>query len=111
MEKIMEVYHQLFPHITYADWVFCLLGLALHCLMKIKHINWYDFNILRFVRDFLPVWIYSVVTIILCLGTLPVYLAGYSVFDSALIGYTAGSLFRNLLKQRSDQLKVKSDKL
>ncbi len=109
MEKIIEIYHSLFPHTTGADWFYCLMGLVLHAYLKVKHLYWTTFKWKKFVTDFLPVWIYAVVCIVLCMGTLPQYLSNYGLLDSALIGYSSGSFFRNVLKQRAEQINVPLD--
>ena len=104
MEKIIEIYHSLFPHITIADWFYCILCLAFHNWMKVKHISLKDFKMEVFINDFAPVWIYSMVSIIICLGTLPYYIGSYSHLDSALIGYSSGSLFKQMFKDRAIQI-------
>lgn len=109
MQKLIEIYHSLFPQITAADWFYCLLGLVLHCWLKVKHISLKDFKAQIFFNDFAPVWVYSIVCIIISMGTLPYYIGSYSHLDSALIGYTCGSFFKQILKQRADALGVKTE--
>lgn len=104
MEKAIQIYHSLFPHIGIADWFYCVLGLALHCWLKVKHISLKNFKPDIFFNDFAPVWIYSAVCIIICMGTLPYYIGSYTHLDSALIGYTSGSFFKQVLSQRAQAL-------
>lgn len=107
METIVNGFQQLFPHTDMRDWFFALLGLILHAGMKLKNVRWRDFKWKILLEEFMPVWFFSVVTIVICLGTLPQVLSDYSTLDSALIGYSSSSLFKQLFKSRMSNLSIK----
>ena len=108
METIIKQYNSLFPQITWVDWFYCLLGLVLHAYLKIRHIDFKTFKLKVFINDFAPVWVYSVACIIICMGTLPTYIGSYNHLDSALIGYSCGSFFKQLFKERIDAIGLKA---
>jgi hypothetical protein len=100
MKTLIEIYHQLFPHTGIADWYFALMGLLVHVLMKAKHIPFHRFKWRIFIGEFIPVWFLCAVTLIILLGILPVVWKNYNLLDSALIGYSSSSIFKQLLKNR-----------
>jgi len=104
MENIVKIYESLFPHTSMADWFFALLGLCIHALLKLKAVPKGKFKMKIFLDDFLSVWAISIITIVVCLGTLPQVLDSYSVFDSAMIGYASSSIFKQLTKTRLSKL-------
>ena len=104
METIIENYKHLFPHTSMADWFYALLGLCIHAILKLKTVPLKKFKWQIFLHDFLSVWAISIMTIAICLGTLPQVLDSYSVFDSAMIGYTSSSVFKQLVKTRLSKL-------
>lgn len=106
METIRELYHQIFPHTGLADWFYALLGLMIHAIMKLKTVPFKQFQWKIFLEDFIGVWALSVLSIILCLGTLPSVLDGYNQLDSALIGYSSSSMIRQLFKQKLSKLGI-----
>lgn len=106
MQTISSIYQTLFPHTGLSDWFFALLGLLLHAVMKLKTVPLKQFQWRIFLNDFLSVWVIASITIIICLGTLPLYLDHYSVLDSALIGYSSSSILRQLFKQKLSKLGV-----
>lgn len=104
METFVNAYLSLFPNVEMRDWFFAFLGLLLHVSMKLKNVRLRDFKWKILLEEFAPVWFFSVVTIIICLGTLPQVLSDYSVLDSAFIGYSSSSIFKQLFKTRMSQL-------
>lgn len=100
MEKIIEIYHNLFPHTTIADWFYALLGMLVHALMKFKNIPLKEFSFKIFFEDFSIVWFVSLLSIFICLGTLPQILDEFSTLDSALIGYSSSSFLKAVFKSR-----------
>ena len=110
MEKIIEIYHTLFPHIGMADWFYALLGMLLHGLVKIKNIPFKKFKLKIFLEDFMVVWGIAVLSVFICLGTLPMIFPGFSSLDSALIGYSSSSFLRALFKTRTKLIADESAK-
>lgn len=106
MEKLIEIYNEVFPQTKLADWFYALLGLLVHVAVKMKNVRWHEFNLKRFLGEFLPVWFFALMTIVICVGTLPVVMSNYSVLDSALIGYGSSSIFKQLFKGRRGNLNV-----
>jgi hypothetical protein len=106
MNNIASIYQSLFPHTGAADWFFALLGLILHAVIKLKTVPFKQFEWKIFLEDFLIVWIISLITITICLGTLPQVLERYSLLDSALIGYSSSSILRQLFKQKLSKLGI-----
>lgn len=107
METFVNIYHSLFPHVELRDWFFAFLGLLLHVGMKLKNIPFRHFKWKIFLDEFAPVWFFTVVTIIICLGSLPQVMTDYSTLDSALIGYSSASMFKQLFKTRLSTLGIK----
>lgn len=106
MNTLASIYQSLFPHTGIADWFFALLGLLLHAVIKLRTVPLKQFKWKIFLEDFVAVWVTSITTIVICLGTLPQVLEQYSVLDSALIGYSSSSLLRQLLKQKLSKLGI-----
>jgi len=107
METIVNSFQHLFPHTDLRDWFFAFLGLILHVGMKLKNVPFKHFKWKIFLNDFCPVWFFSVVTIIICLGTLPQVMTDFSSLDAALIGYSSSSMFKQLFKTRISTLGIK----
>lgn len=107
METFLNSLHSLFPHVESRDWFFAFLGLLLHLSLKVKNIPFKHFKWKILFDEFIPVWFFSLVSIIICLGTLPQVLENYSPLDSAFIGYSASSLFKQLFKTRLSTLGIK----
>ena len=105
----MTIYNQIFPNTGIADWFYALLGLILHAVVKLKTGPLKQFKWSIFLEDFVAVWIISVITITICLGTLPSVFTDYNLLDSALIGYSSSSIFRTLLKQKLSKLGIPED--
>ncbi len=106
MTNLLEIYKTVFPNITIADWFFACMGLILHALMKLKTVPINQFKWSIFLNDFLIVWFISLITICICLGTLPTFLESYSRLDSALIGYSSSSIIRQLFKEKLSKLGI-----
>lgn len=106
MNILASIYQTLFPHTSIADWFFATLGLLLHAVIKLRTVPIKQFKWKIFLNDFLAVWVVSLMTIVICLGTLPQVLEQYSLLDSALIGYSSSSLLRQLLKQKLSKLGI-----
>lgn len=106
MKTLIEIYHSVFPHTSMADWFYALLGLLLHAFIKVKHLSFKNFKWKIFMGEFLPVWHFSVLTVFILLGALPQVMQNYSVLDSALIGYSSSSLFKQLLKSKTGNLNI-----
>jgi hypothetical protein len=104
METLLTNYHLLFPKVGLQDWTFALLALLLHAVLKLTTVSFKKFKWRIFLEHFVIVWFIAIISIVLCLGILPSYLEHYTSFDSAIIGYTSGSLIRQLLKEKSQQL-------
>lgn len=107
METILHYYHSLFPHVELRDWFFALLGVMLHVIVKIKNIPFRHFKLSLFLEEFVPVWFFSLTTVVICMGSLPQILDGFTALDAALIGYSSSSLFKQLLKTRMSRLGIK----
>lgn len=106
MEKLIEIYHDIFPQTGIADWYYAFFGLLFHAVLKLKNVTFERFKWKVFLGQFLPVWFFSLCTIVILLGALPQVLVNYSILDSALIGYSSSSLFKQLLKNRLGNLNV-----
>ncbi len=106
MQHIISIYNSIFPHTSLSDWFFAFLGLLLHVVMKLKTVPIAQFKWHILLSNFLWVWIIALITIVICLGTLPTYLDSYSVLDSALIGYSSSSIIRQLFKQKLSKLGI-----
>lgn len=106
MNTLASIYQSLFPHTGISDWFFALCGLLLHAVIKLKTVPFKQFKWKIFLEDFVAVWIVSLISIVICLGTLPQVLEHYSLLDSALIGYSASSILRQLLKQKLSKLGI-----
>jgi hypothetical protein len=104
MEDAAKIYESLFPHTSFADWFYALLGLVIHALLKLKTVPLKHFKWRIFLDDFISVWAMSIISIVVCLGTLPQVLDSYSLFDSAMIGYASSSIFKTLTKTRLSKL-------
>lgn len=104
MNTILEIYHSLFPKTGSADWFFAFLGLAFHAIIKLRTVPRKQFKWAIYLDEFLIVWFISLLTITICLGTLPQVLEHYSTLDSALIGYSSSSILRQLFKQKLSTL-------
>lgn len=109
METIIESLKSMYPKVSIADWFFAFMGLALHAVVKLKTVPFKQFRWKIFLEDFVVVWLTSIMTIAICLGTLPYFFQGYSVLDSALVGYSSSSLLRSLLKQKLSKLGLNED--
>ena len=107
METILKIYDTLFPNTTIEEWFYGLLGMLLYLGVKVKNIPFRRFKWNLFLDEFIPVWFFSAITVIICLGTLPQLLTDFSVVDAALIGYSSSSLFKQLLKSRISKLGLK----
>jgi len=106
MEKLIEMYRDVFPHTGIGDWFYALCGLLLHVIVKIKHVPFHQFKAKRFFGEFLPVWFYSVIVIVILVGGLPQLMTNYNLLDSALIGYSSSSIFKQLLKSKTSNLNI-----
>lgn len=106
MNTLASIYQSLFPHTGIADWFFACCGLLLHAVIKLKTVPFKQFKWKIFLEDFIAVWIVSLMSIVICLGTLPHVLDHYSLLDSALIGYSSSSILRQLLKQKLSKLGI-----
>ncbi len=106
MTNLLELYKSVFPNTSVADWFFALMGLLLHALMKLKTVPFKQFQWSIFLNDFVIVWFISLITICICLGTLPTFLESYSLLDSALIGYSSSSIIRQLFKEKLSKLGI-----
>lgn len=112
METIIGIYHNLFPHVELRDWFFAFLGILLHLIVKLKNIPFKHFKWPLFLEEFVPVWFFSIVTVFICMGSLPQVMSGFTSFDAALIGFSSSSLFKQLLKNRLSTIGIKEgDKL
>ena len=106
MNTLSELYKTIFPHTGVSDWFFAFLGLMLHAVMKLNTVPDKQFQWRIFLNNFVMVWIMALITITICLGTLPSYLENYSLLDSALIGYSSSSILRQLFKQKLSNLGI-----
>ena len=100
METLLHMYRDLFPYTTKEEWFYALLGMLLYIGVKLKNVPFKNFRWKLFWAEFIPVWYFSSLTIIICLGTLPNLLQDFGSLDAALIGYSSSSLFKQLLKSR-----------
>jgi hypothetical protein len=107
METLLNTYQHLFPHTDYRDWFYAFLGLLLHATLKLKNIPFKHFKWKVFLDDFAPAWFFTILTIVICLGTLPQVFMHYSALDSAFIGYSSASIFKQLFKTRMSSLGLK----
>lgn len=101
MEKLIEIYNEIFPKTTLSDWFYAFLGLMLHVVVKLKNVSFKNFKWKIFLGEFLPVWHFSLIAIFILVGTLPQVMTSYNVLDSALIGYASSSIFKQLFKHRT----------
>lgn len=106
MNTFLSIYNSLFPHTGISDWFFAFLGLLLHAVMKLKTVPLKQFQWKIYLDDFLIVWTISLLTIAICLGSLPQVINGYNLLDSALIGYSSSSILRQLFKQKLSKLGI-----
>ncbi len=106
MDTIANIYQSVFPNTSLADWFFACLGLLLHAVIKLKTVPIKQFKWSIFLNDFLIVWFIALLTITICLGTLPQVLERYSLLDSALIGYSSSSILRQLFKTKLSKLGI-----
>ncbi|MDP1800835.1 MAG: hypothetical protein Q8L81_05755 [Bacteroidota bacterium] len=106
MEKLIEIYREVFPHTTMADWFYALLGLLLHATVKLKNVSLKHFKWRTFVGEFLPVWYFSLIAIFILVGGLPEVMSNYNVLDSALIGYSSSSIIKQLFKSKTENLNI-----
>lgn len=107
METIVSTFQHLFPNTGYRDWFFSFLGLLLHLSLKLKNVPLKQFKWKILLDDFAPAWFFTIVTIVICLGTLPQVFVHYSALDSAFIGYSSASLFKQLFKTRMSTFGIK----
>ena len=107
METILKIYDTLFPKTTVDEWFYALLGMLLYIGAKLKSVPFRHFKWNLFWDEFIPVWFFSAVTVIICMGTLPQTLTDFSILDAALIGYSSSSLFKQLLKSRISKLGIR----
>lgn len=103
---IIDYYNQLFPNTGLADWFYSILGLLVHALLKLKTVPLKQFRWRIFLEHFSPVWFVALISIAILLGTLPQVLEQYNLLDSALIGYSASSLLRQLFKTKLSKLGI-----
>ena len=106
MEKLTEMYREVFPHTGLGDWFYALCGLLMHVIVKLKRVSVKHFKWKRFFGEFLPVWFYSCIAIVILVGGLPQIMTSYNVVESGLIGYSASSVFKQLLKTKTSNLNV-----
>ena len=104
MEKIIEIYHSLFPYTGPADWFYALVGLMIHVAVKLKNVPLKKFRWRILLQEYVIVWYISVLTIMICLGSLPQVMSNYSTLDSALIGYSSSSFFKQLFKTKLSKI-------
>ena len=104
MNKVIEMYREVFPHTGLGDWFYAFCGLLLHVIVKIQSVSFHHFKWRRFLEDFLPVWFYSLIAIVILVGVLPQVMPDYNLLDSALIGYSSSSIFKQLLKSKTPNL-------
>ena len=109
MEIIIESLKSMFPHTTKADWFFAFLGLLAHAVIKLRAVPLKQFKWGIFFEEFISVWILAIISIVICLGVLPLYFNNYSLLDSVLIGYSSSSILRTLLKQKLSKLGINED--
>lgn len=102
--QILDYYTQVFPNTSWADWFYALLGLFVHTLLKLKTVPLKQFRWRIFIEHFIPVWFVALIHIVILVGTLPQVLEHYNQLDSALIGYSASSIFRQLFKTKLSKL-------
>ncbi len=109
MEKIIEIYNEIFPQTGLSDWFYAFLGLMLHVIVKLKNVSFKHFKWKVFLGEFLPVWHFSLITIVILVGTLPLVMSNYNTLDSALIGYASSSIFKQLFKSKIGNLNILTD--
>jgi hypothetical protein len=109
MEKIIEIYNEVFPKTGLSEWFYALLGLLLHVVVKLKNVKFKHFKWRVFLGEFLPVWFFCLFSIVILVGTLPLVMANYSVLDSALIGYASSSVIKQMFKSKMGNLNVLTD--
>ena len=108
METLIKIYHDLFPGVELRDWFYALLGIMLHLVIKMKNIAYRRFRFKILLDEFIPVWFFSITTVIICMGVLPQVLTDFSAMDASLIGYSSSSVFKQLLKNRLSRLGLKN---
>ncbi|MGZ4089115.1 MAG: hypothetical protein ACXVNO_00225 [Bacteroidia bacterium] len=106
MEKLIEIYNEVFPKTSVADWFYALLGLFLHIVVKLKNISFKRFKWRVFLGEFIPVWHFSILSVAILVGTLPLVMDHFNTLDAALIGYSSSSIFKQLFKSRTGNLNV-----
>lgn len=106
MKTIIDIYQEIFPHTTMADWFYALLGLLLHAVVKLKNVRFKDFKGKTFFGEFLPVWYFAFIAIFILVGGLPEVMTNYNVLDSALIGYSSSSIIKQLFKSKTEKLNI-----
>lgn len=104
MEKFIDIYHSLFPHTGLADWFYAFVGLMVHVAVKLKNVPLKKFRWRVLLQEYVIVWYISLLTIMICLGSLPQVMSNYSILDSALIGYSSSSFFKQLFKTNLSKL-------
>lgn len=109
MEKIIQFYHEAFPQTGLSDWFYALLGLMLHVIVKLKNVSFKHFKWKVFLGEFLPVWFFCLISIVILVGTLPIVLSNYSGLDSALIGYASSSIFKQMFKSKIGNMNILMD--
>ena len=106
MEKLTEMYREVFPNTGLGDWIYAICGLLLHVIVKLKNVSFKHFKWKRFLGEFLPVWFYSLISIAILVGGLPQIMTNYNFVESALIGYSSSSMFKQLLKSKTSNLNI-----
>lgn len=106
MEKLIEIYYEVFPKTTAADWFYALLGLLLHIVVKLKNISFRRFKWKIFLGEFIPVWHFAVISVAILVGTLPLVMDNFNTLDAALIGYSSSSIFKQLFKSKTGNLNI-----
>ena len=106
MKTIIDIYHEIFPHTTIADWFYALLGLLLHVAVKLKNVSFKHFKWKTFLGEFLPVWYFALIAIFILVGGLPQVMSDYNILDSALIGYSSSSILKQLFKSKTEKLNI-----
>lgn len=109
MEKLIEIYYEIFPKTGLSDWFYALLGLMLHIVVKLKNVKFKNFRWKIFLGEFMPVWFFCMFSIVILVGTLPLVMTNYNGLDSALIGYASSSIFKQLFKTRIGNLNILTD--
>jgi len=111
MDTFLKAYHSLFPNVELRDWFFAFLGVLLHLIVKLKNIPFKHFKWPLFLEEFVPAWFFSLVSIIICMGSLPQVMGNFTALDAALIGYSSSSLFKQLLKNRLSKIGINTKEI